>query len=460
MNSKVYKSSDIRRTIWIMAGITAFMTMLFWVNHANYAGAVTGEEMAAAAEESVNTTLGDGMEYYAGCFSTMVTASVNPPVTLACIAILGTVERAEVYFPNIGWLVKLGNGMSKVPLLGTMRDLPIANPVAALILALAALALFIIRSIPESKAFTGWNVDQIEKYGGMIVTMGMALLPLATTEKLYAATENLSVMAAKWYVTPKTYAILAVVGVVVTIVGGVVYFLVSTCANSLETVASLIPVPGVSFVYQIGETVLAVLLMALNVIAPVLAVIVSLLLVILAIILLPKVTLLATYYNYVYMKPAGKYLFHRHEDTGLIHDKFPSKGRKLFPDASLAIPVFTMKPIHFRDLPLNQGGKLKKRQLAWLLIKDETPYLVRIKTFRKTVEIPLHDMLANGKTLYLEKRKRFMKVICEDRTVELIISNEYAGQMDTIMELLKLEDYRVLGKPATEQSDRFDTAEE
>ena len=40
------------------------------------------------------------LAFYAGAFSTAVTASVNPSATMAVLAILGAIENAAVYQPD------------------------------------------------------------------------------------------------------------------------------------------------------------------------------------------------------------------------------------------------------------------------------------------------------------------------------------------------------------------------
>ncbi|MBQ8147868.1 MAG: hypothetical protein IJ040_03650, partial [Lachnospiraceae bacterium] len=377
----------------------------------------------------VNTTLGESLETYAGVFSTTVTASVNPTATLAVLSVLGMIENAETYFPNAQWLIAVGNFLNKIPIVETISDLPIANPVAAVLLTIIAIAMYVIHSTAASKMFSEATIDNIEKWGGMIVTVALSLLPLATTQVVAAAPG-----AEIHYVTPFTYFITLLIAILSAIFTAIVYICVYCCMDCLEMLAAVIPVKGMNAVVQILKGALHLILILLQMFAPILSVIFSIIIVIIAFIMFRKMSTLSTYYNYIYVKPLWKNMWHKGEMVPLIHRKFPRRGHKRYPFVELAIPVFSM----------NHVGKIRKRELVWLITKDYVPYLVRIKPLRKIQEIPLETLNVHKDPLYLQKRIRFTRILTEDKQVELILSNEYTNQWERLLEWLQISDYKLV----------------
>lgn len=384
---------------------------------------------SADAELAVNTTLGENLETYAGIFSTTVTASVNPTATLAALSVMGMVENAELYFPEVEWLVQTGNFLNGIPIIKTISTLPIANPVAAAILTVVAIAMYVIHATSASKMFSKATLDNIEQWGGMIVTAGLSLLPLATTQ-VVAATQNANIQ----YVSPFTYAVTLIVAILSAVFTAVVYVCIYGCIDAVELLGAVVPIKGMNVVIQLIKGVLHMVLILLQIFSPYISVAVSLVLMIVGIILFRKLSTLSTYYMYIYVKPLWKKLWHKDELVPLVHKKFPRKGHKLYPYTELAIPVFSM----------NRTKRIRKRELLWLLMKDKEPYVVRLKPFRKTVEIPLSELNIHQDTLYMQKNFRFTKLRTEDNQVELIISTEYENQWQRLLDWLQVSDFKIL----------------
>ena len=103
---------------------------------------------------------------------------------------------------------------------------------------------------------------------------------------------------------------------------------------------------------------------------------------------------------------------------------------------NFAIPVFTMNKL--KDL------KLRKRELGWLIMKDDEPYLARIKSFRKIQEVPLTSLNLRNDIIYLQKNMRFTRIMTEDKQIELILSNEYTNQWEELLSRLHLTDYQIV----------------
>lgn len=383
---------------------------------------------ASEAERAVNTTLGENLEAYAGVFSTAVTASVNPTGTLAALSILGMVENAEQYFPEVDWLVRAGNFLSGIPIIRTVSELPIANPVAAILLTIVAIAMYVIHSTSASKLFSKATIDNVEQWGGMIVTVALSLLPLAATQVVAAESTNVN------YVSPGTYGITLILAILSAIFNAVVYICIYGCIDAVELLGAVIPIKGMNVVIEILKGILHMVLLLLQIFSPALSVIISILLVVVGVLLFRKMSLLSTYYMYIYVKPLWKNLWHRNDLVPFVHRKFPRKGRKRYPAVELAVPAFSM----------NKTGKIRKRELVWLILKDHVPYLVRIKAFRKPWELPLSELNVHKDVLYLQKTFRFTRILTEDKQVELIISNEYSNQWQRMLEWLQLSDFKIV----------------
>lgn len=384
---------------------------------------------ASDAEIAVNTTLGESLETYAGIFSTTVTASVNPTATLAALSILGMVENAEIYFPEAGWLIQVGNFLNGIPIVETISDLPIANPVAAILLTIVAIAMYVIHSTSASKMFSKATIDNIEQWGGMIVTVALSLLPLATTQVVAAAPAT-----EIHYVSPGTYAVTLLLAILSAIFTAIVYVCIYGCMDAVELLGAVIPIKGMNVVIEILKGVLHMILILLQIFAPVLSVIFSIIIMLVGILLFRKMSTLSTYYTYIYVKPLWKTLWHKDDLSPLVHRKFPRRGHKRYPSIELAVPAFSM----------NHVGKIRKRELIWLILKDHVPYLIRIKPLRKTQEIPLAELNVHKDTLYLQKTFRFTRILTEDKQVELIISNEYSNQWQRMLDWLQLSDFKLV----------------
>lgn len=390
---------------------------------------------ASELDNTVNTTLGESLETYAGIFSTAVTASVNPTATLAALSILGMIENAQVYFPETQWLLQAGEFLHGIPLVRTVSELPIANPTAAVLLTIIALAMYIIHSTSASKMFSKATIDNIEQWGGMIVTVSLSLLPLATTQVAAAQGDGIQ------YVSPGTYAVMLILAILSAAFTAVIYFCIYGCMDALELLGAVIPIKGMNVVIELLKSVLHMLLILLQLFSPILSVAVSILLMIVGILLFRKMSLLSDYYMYIYVKPLWKKLWHKQDLEPWVHRKFPKRGHRLYPETEFAIPAFSM----------NQIGRIQKRELVWLVIKDQVPYLIRIKAFRKPVEIPLSELNIHKDILYLQKTFRFIRILTEDKRIEIIISNAYENQWQKLLEYLQVSDFKLVEERRKEE---------
>ena len=388
-------------------------------------------------EQNVNTTLMDSIEIYAGIFSTTVTSSVNPTATLAALAVIGVVEKSDVYAPNVAWLQSVAQFLDKIPFVRTIGDLPISNPVCAILLIVIALGMYLLHSGAVSKLVTEASVDKVEKWVGMFVTIALSFFPLATSHVVtHAASDDLLMRAAQegHYVTIGTYLVILVLSLTSAVFNAIVYYCIYRCIDTVELVAAVIPLKGMNIIVQIVEAILHVLLVILQVFSPFLSVAISVILMIIGLLLFHKLSMLYDYYRYIYVHPIWRGIVRHGEKAPFVHEKFPKRGFKKYPGVQLAIPTFSAK----------RTAQIRKKELVWLIIKEEKPYLVRIRPFRRVKEFPLSDLNVNSETLYLQKRFRFTRIMTENHEVELIISNEYSHQWNELLNKLQMIDYRII----------------
>ena len=383
---------------------------------------------------AINTTLAQNVESYAGVFSVAVTASVNPMATLAVLSVLGIVEKAEIYHFEWGWTNALSDFLNKVPFIRTAKNLPIANPTACVILTIIAVALYAIRSTAASKQFSRATVDNIEEISGYVITVMLSFLPLATTQVVQAA-EGPQMN----YVSAGTYFVTLVIALMSAIFNCFVYMCIYRLMDTVELLAMAFPVKGMNLVVQILKALLHLVLSVLMVLSPFISVVISLIMTIIAVILFRRLTCLCTYLDYVYIKPMFNRIFHGREVSPFVHRKFPKKLRERYPDMKLAFPVFSMNRLDKR---------IRKYQFLWVLPKDDSLLLIKPKSFFRYEEIPISELNVLNNPLYLQKTFRFTRIRTQDRTVELVFSNEYADRWEELLSSLNLEDYS--GAPEAE----------
>lgn len=396
-----------------------------------FSGNVRMIHSAEDVDIAINTTLNENLESYAGVFSVAVTSSVNPMATLAVLSVIGIAEKADVYNFEWQWLIRVSDFLNKVPFIRSLRDLPISNPTACVLLTIIAVALYIMRSTSASKAVSNATIDKIEEIGGYIITVALSLLPVATSQVVEAASADSTVH----YVSTGTYVITLVIGLLAAVFNCIVYMCVYKCIDAVEVIAAAIPVKGMNLIVEIVKALLHIVLVVLMIVSPVISVIISVIIAIAAFILFRKLMLISTYYDYVYLKPLWRRLFHKNETTPFIHTKFPKRARKRYPTIEMAIPVFSM----------NRYEKLiKKRELLWLVPKEEGVYLLQMRLFRKQKAIPIEQLNLMEQPLYLEKTLRFIRIRTEDKKVELILSKEYDDRWEKLLEQLHIQDYQIV----------------
>ena len=382
------------------------------------------------------------LAFYAGAFSTAATASVNPTATMAVLSILGAIENAAIYSPDSVFFTTIADFLNGVPIVREVGKLQIANPYAAVFLTLVAAAMIIIHSFAESKIVSEISIDKLDKLIGYISTVAISLLPFVTNDALEKDPPGIKAGAAvarsagilgkpsgssdpEWH----TYLLAAITVVVIS----VIYYCVYTCVNNLEVIIAAIPVKGTSFIWQLIKGGLHIVLVLLQIFAPVVSLVVSIILAVAGVILFRVLSRVAAYYKDVYISTVLARIFKRNDPVPRVEKHVPLKLRKLYPDMEIAMAVYKFTGL----------AKMPKRTKLWLIKDKDGVYIVRNRLIRKPVVMPWSDVQKNyeGKKIYMESCMRFLRIRTEDKYLELIMSVRYKPEIPMLSELLGLEDY-------------------
>lgn len=401
--------------------------------------------------EVTATSFATDLAFYAGAFSTAVTASVNPTATMAVLSILGAIENAAVYSPDSVFLNNIADTLNGVPIIREVGKLPIANPYAAVFLTLIAAALIIIHSFAESKMVSEETIDKLDKLIGYICTVAISLLPFVTTEALEAdppgvkgairTANTIAVLGKADQATVpgwQTYILAGITIVAITIFYNVIY----SCVDDWEMIVAAIPVKGTSFIWQIVKGFLHMILIILQIFAPVVSLIVSIHLAVAALFLFRILKRNAQYYKDIYVFTILRRIFKRKDPVTVIEKRFPRRLEKLYPTKEIALSVYTFHGV----------ARLAKRSRVWLIKDGDKLDIVYKRLIRKPYIISWKDLREKHENspVYFESCARFLRIRTENRRLELIISNRYKNEIERLSELLDLKDFAPVAKEIKE----------
>ena len=398
--------------------------------------------LISMADGGEPATLATDLAFYAGAFSTAVTASVNPTATMAVLSILGAIENAALYSPDSVVLCDIANFLNGIPIIREVGKLPIANPYAAVFLTLIAAVLIVIHSFAESKMVSEETIDKLDKLIGYICTVSISLLPFVTTEALEADPPGIKgaaggiragimMGAPDTAQTPgvQTYLLAGVTIIAITICYNVIY----SCMDYWEMIVAAVPVKGTSFIWQIIKAFIHFILVLLQLFAPVISFIVSIHLAVAAIFLFRILKRTAQYYKDVYVYTVLRKIFKRNDPVPRIEKYVPRKLKKLYPNMEIAISMYTFHGV----------ARLAKRSRVWLIKEGNKVDVVYNRYIKKPYIISWTELCGKheGKTVYMEQCLRFLKIRTEDRKLELNLSNRYKPEVEMLSELLNLKDF-------------------
>lgn len=385
------------------------------------------------------------LTYYAGVFSTAVTCSVNPSATMAILAVFGSIENAATYTDN-AIVLKIAKFLNGIPVIREMGKTPVANPYAAALLIVIAIAWIIVHSTAISEFVAKWiSMDKLDRICNSVYIAGISLLPLVTNNALAAnppgskgaetVIKASSLIAGTSRVVKPgigTYIFVALITVVVTIFGNCVY----SCVSNWETIVAAIPVKGTSFIWQIVKAFIHIGLILLQIYAPVVSVIVSAHLLVASFFLFRILKRTSQYYKDVYVEAILSKVFKRKEPVSVIEKRVPRKLKKLYPLMEIAISHYTF----------HGYARLAKRSRVWLIKEGDKIDLVYNRLIRKPFIMSWPELCEKhlDKPVYLEQCLRFLRIRTEDRKLELVLSNRYKEKSELLSEALGLKDYEVI----------------
>ncbi|MBR3701147.1 MAG: hypothetical protein IKM96_05330 [Clostridiales bacterium] len=396
-----------------------------------------GTGMSAEADASHFAT---DLAFYAGAFSTAVTASINPSATMAVLAILGAIENAAIYQPDSAVLCSIADFLNGVPILREVGKLPIANPYAAVFLTLIAAALIIIHSFAESKFVSEETIDKLDKLIGYICTVSISLLPFVTNDALEAdppVIKGAALTRSAGFFSnapagthgPGTYILAGITVIAIT----VFYYCIYSCVDNWEVIVAAFPMKGTSLIWQIVKALIHALLLVLQIFAPVISFIISIHLAVAGLFLFRILKRNSQYYKDVYVFTILRKIFKRNDEIPKIEKHVPRKLKKLYPGMELCMSVYTFHGI----------GRLPKRSRVWLIKEDGKLDIVYKRLIRKPFTVSWSDLRTQheGKQFYLETCARFLKIRTEDRKFEAVMSTRYKPETEMLSELLDLKDF-------------------
>ena len=386
-------------------------------------------------------TLATDLAFYAGAFSTAVTASVNPTATMAVLSILGAIENAAVYSPDSEILCSIADVLNGIPIVREVGKLPIANPYAAVVLTIIAVALIVVHSFAESKIVSEETIDKLDKFVGYICTVAISLLPFVTNEALEADPPGVKgaagiragmILSAPDTVQtpgPQTFILAGITIIAITIFYNIIY----SCMDYWEMIVAAIPVKGTSFIWQIIKAFLHMILVLLQLFAPVVSFIVSIHLAVAAVFLFRILKRTAQYYKDVYVYTILRSIFKRNDPVTMIEKHIPGRLKRLYPNMEICISMYTFHGV----------ARLAKRSRVWLVKEGDKVDVVYNRLIRKPYVISWNELCGKheGKRVYMEQCVRFLKIRTEDKKLELNLSNRYKPEVGMLSELLNLQDY-------------------
>ena len=381
------------------------------------------------------------LAFYGGAFSTAVTASINPSATMAVLAILGALENAALYSPDSAVLCNIADFLNGIPIIREVGKLPIANPWAAVFLTLIAAALIVVHSFAESKMVSEETIDKLDKLVGYICTVSISLLPFVTTEALEkdppgvkggALTGGAVHFLGQAGTSSPGWQTYVLAGITVIAIS-IFYYCNYTCMDNWEVIVAAVPVKGTSLIWQIIKAFIHIILMVLQIFAPVISFIVSIHIAVAGLFLFRILKRVSQYYKDVYVYTVLRKIFKRNDPVPRIEKHVPRKIRKLYPAMETAMSVYTV----------HGYARLAKRSRIWLVKEGDRTDLIYNRLVRKPYIVSWDELREkfSGQQVYIEQCARFLRIRTEDRKLELIMSSRYKPEIPMLSELLDLKDF-------------------
>ena len=285
------------------------------------------------------------------------------------------------------------------------------------------------------------TIDKLDKYIGYICTVSISLLPFVTTEALEAdpptvkggalASHTAHLLGAANTPAPgwQTYLLAGITVIAITIFYNCNY----TCMDNWEVIVAAVPVKGTSLIWQIIKALIHMLLMVLQIFAPVISFIVSIHLAVAGLFLFRILKRNSQYYKDIYVFTILRKIFKRNDPIPRIEKHVPGRLRRLYPSMEIAMSVYTF----------HGYARLAKRSRVWLIKEGDKVDLVYKRLIRKPYVISWNDLCEKfgNQPVYMEQCARFLRIRTEDRTLELIMSSRYKPEIPMLSALMDLKDF-------------------
>ena len=199
-------------------------------------------------------------------------------------------------------------------------------------------------------------------------------------------------------------------------------------------IVAAIPVKGTSLIWQIIKAFLHMILVVLQIFAPIVSLIVSIHLAVAAVFLYRILKRNAQYYKDIYVFTVLRKIFKRNDPIPRIEKHVPRKLKKIYPTMEIAMSLYTFHGV----------ARLAKKSRVWLIKDGDKVDVVYNRLIRKPYIVSWSDLVSDrhkDKPMYMEKCARFLRIRSEDRKLEIIMSNRYKPEIEMLSELLNLKDF-------------------
>ena len=389
-----------------------------------------------------------GLSHYSGAFSTAVSVSVNPFATIAVLSIFGSIENAALYSDSVV-LNSIADFLNGIPIIREMGKMPVANPYAATVFSIVAIGLCVVNSTKIGSAIYHkmpyFSQEKLDRIASNLCFIAISLLRFVTNDELASnppgvKAGQLAVKAVSILGKTKEssqigvgdYLLTAVTSIAVIIFGNCIF----SCINNGETIVAAVPVKGTSLIGQIVKAFFHMILMLLQMFAPIVSVIVGIHLAVISVFLFKTLKRIAQYYSDIYILTTLRRIFWRKRAVPRIEKRVPRRLKKLYPNMEIGMSVYTF----------HGYARLAKRSRVWLIKEGDKVDLVYKRLIRKPYIISWTDLRErhSNKTVYLEQCLRFLRIRTEDKKIELVMSNRYKPEAEMLSELLGLNDYAIV----------------
>ena len=429
------KKSNFKKSIIVLIVITCLLAIPM-------VSLATGKDRSRDSERS---KIAKELEEYSGVFSTAVTVSINPPATLAVLAIFGTIENMAAE-SDVAFLNDFADFLDGIPVVREMRYTPVSNAYAAAMLTLMGIAWVVLNSTKVTAAIAKhvkWlPIEKINRVASNICYVGLSFMPLLTNDAVAATNRGtkssfllvkaiglLGKNAQGADNSPLAYFLAVVTSVAAVFCGNIVY----SCVVDWETIVTAVPMKGSNVIWQIVKIVIHSLMLVLQIFAPIINVIIAIHLVIASFFIIRYLRRVARYYTDIYIFTILQRIFKRNKPIPRIERRVPRRLKKLYPNMEIAMSVYTF----------HGYARLAKRSRVWLIKDGDKIDLVYKRLIRKPYVITWAN-LHEDKTIYLERCLRFLRIRTEDKKIEFVMSNRYKPEAEMLSELLDLKDFVIV----------------